>query len=291
MGKTSLTLLAGTALLAAGLLAGPVAAAGRVEVGVSFALAEPSYREELTDAEIAELESRAGALLVRVLKEAVGFLEYRPGGDHVYRLEVRLDDRLPGGEVAAPEVGFHFRLLGPQVPESAATYRLFRPRTAWGEPIGTVEPLLGEMERALTGTAADYPSLVREVLSHVKVSEACDLRPGAPGWILPFTPEEICLDRGSVVLIRHELVSGGISQGIDLRARYTGEIAESDPALRLLFCVPHKDEDAQQAAPLWAVPDSAVTLTGVYVVEYERRDAGCAPAIEPPSDVDFGGGS
>jgi hypothetical protein len=269
----------------------PAPASERVHVRVEFHLTEADYLRSFTPEQRDGLESAATQLLANLLGSRVGFLEFEAQGDSPYVLEVNLDDQDPGGQDVAPEVGFHFRLLGDGVPSGAATYWTFRPREVWGEPVPKSRPLLEEMERALGGEHADYGGLVREVLSHVKVSAACDLHPSAPsGWILPFTPEEICLDRGSIVLIRHEIVTGGISEGIDLHARYAGETAGPDAAQHRLFCVPAADEDRQRAAPLWTTPDNAVTSTEVYVVDYEPRDSGCAPAVESPAGVSFGGG-
>jgi hypothetical protein len=282
----------------AAVLAGPLigvgasalAAAVRPRVGVAFELAETSYRQEFSDAQIAEIEARGTEIVASRLGGRVGFVDYVVNDEAPYALEVSLDALDPTGLGIAREVGFHFALRGAAVSTGAKTYWTFRPREAWGEPIPEVEPLLEEIDRAFTGERADYAALVRSVLSQVRLSEACDLHPSLPsGWILPFTPEDICLDRGSILQIRHEVLSGGISAGVVLQARYSGETVDPDPSRRRLFCVPAAEEDRQLAAPLWTTPVEAVTATEVYLVEYEPLDAGCAQATELPTDVSFGG--
>lgn len=286
--------VATAAALLAGVLTGgasPLAAGERPRVGVAFELAEPSYRQEFSDDQIGEIEVRGTEIVAKRLGDRVGFVDYVVDEEAPYGLEVRLDALDPAGLGVAREVGFHFTLSGAAVPAGAKAYWTFRPREAWGEPIPELAPLLEEIERTFTGERADYGGLVRAALSEIRLSEACDLHPSLPsGWILPFTPEEICLDRGSIVEIRHEVLSGGVSAGVVLHARYSGETVDPDPSRRQLFCEPAAEEDRELAAPLWTTPREAVTATEIYLVEYEPLDAGCAQATESPSDVSFGGG-
>lgn len=276
-------------------------------VQIDFKITEPDYRDEFFDSQLADLRLAGATLLAELLADEVGFLAFSPASEEAvtstlpgpqdsdcpesgtdYRLCIRLDGLERGSQGVAHEVGLHFQLRGPEVRENEARdYWMFRSRQEWELPVPGVPELLTEIRLKLAD--ADYPGLVREVLSQIKLSERCQVRKEMPaGWILPFTHEDLCMDRGTKLTIEHEVIVAMIALELSFTVEASGELlAPGSPEHGQVFCKPAAGLDPLQLAELHEAPAEAVAKTKIFVVDYQRLDTECSREPQSPAELDF----
>jgi hypothetical protein len=257
----------------------------RPKAQVRFTLAHPDYRDEFRDAEIDSIQARAASLLASFLNARIGFIDFSTDSGPDYVLEVSLDARDRGAGLALSDVGFHFELDGPGVTEAARSYWLFRSKDS-GEPVPEEGALLSEVGLLLTTEVADTRGLVREVLRLVRISGECALKTDRPeGLILPFSAEDLCIDRGTLLRITHGVHDGGVDRDVTLSYVANGTMSEG-PLQGHAFCEPTEDGEAQ----LQELRAARVVTKGIYVVDYDPPDEGCSLLPESPDTVSFGSG-
>jgi hypothetical protein len=191
-------------VLAAG-LAPPAGAESRPVVTVRVEVAAPSFRRELvapgqaTSPELEEAERGAAKEIAAALNEPPGFLAFGPGG--ATTLAVRVVAKAHAA-TALREIGLGVDVVGPGVGRGEPAYWVLRPqddlRAAPSRPADLAREIAAKV-------AANQDALLRDVLSRVPIATTSALLKEPLGWIVPFTPEEICADFKSRFLIASEV--------------------------------------------------------------------------------------
>lgn len=277
---------------------GGASAQNRVSVAVDFTLAEPSYLAELRAEEIERFQREAAALIARSLQEEIAFLSFSAGDSGDYRLGFRLDRRDPGEGSALSsinEVGLHATIEGPGVGDQDIYWMVYRPKSAFAEPLGTVDDMLRELGLKLSG--ADYNRLSEELLSRISISQSAELWEEPLGWIIPFQRSDLCVDERSRLEIVN-LVSSDVGQ---TERRYIAEPSiDFDPD----GTVPPEIERLRHHLLSEAVPDQArldelrravsgrrVVVKGIYVIDYLFKPSACERIATPDEAFAEGGTS
>jgi hypothetical protein len=258
----------------------------RPKAQVRFELAHPAYRDEFLDEEIDDIQTAAALRLASFLNARIGFIDFSTDPGPAYVLKVSLDARDRGAGLALSDVGFHFELEGPGMTEAARSYWLFRSKDS-GEPIPEQDLLLSEVDLLLKTEVADTRGLVREVLRLVRITGECALKTDQPeGWILPFSAEDLCIDRGTLLRITHGVRDGGVDRDVTLDYRANGTMSEG-PLQGHAFCEATTEDGEAQLEELRT---ARVMTRGIFVIDYDPPDDGCALTPESPDMVSFGSG-
>lgn len=265
------------------------AAAEAPLVQVEFNLAEPVYRDELTNAEILDLGARVAGFLTGELTREVRFLRFTRG-NAPFRLSIRL------GQAGASRVSFHdvlfqVELTGPDQIRSRAAW-LFRGGNAWGTGIGSASQFRTEIETSLG--SHDMAELVPEVLSAIPVARdglfIQDRQVGI-GWVVPFRSSEVCMDTQSEVKLRTEVASAVGVIPREFRARATAAYNPRGQAAReelrhCLLCLAVPDQDGLDMVRRSQPSD--VHVTQVFVTSYRRTQSCREPLAPAAAAASFG---
>lgn len=272
------------------------AAQNRVAVAVELTLAEPSYRAELRPEEIERFQREAATLIARSLQEQIAFLSFSAEDSGDYRLRFRLDARDPGEGGALSsinEVGLHATLAGPGIGEQGIYWTVYRPKSAFADPLGTVDDMLRELGLKLSG--ADYDRLSEELLSRISISQSAELWEEPLGWIIPFQRSDLCVDARSRLEIVN-LVSSDVGQ---TERRYIAEPStDFDPdgvvppeieRLRHHLLSEAVADQARLEELRRAVSNRRVVVKGIYVIDYLFSPSACEPIASPDEAFEEGG--
>jgi hypothetical protein len=268
------------------------AAAEKPQVKVSFMLAEPSYRDDLTDPQIRVLATDVTSFLVGELSREVRFLRFT-GREAPFRLVVRLG--IPrASKREFRDVFFYIELTRPDGVRRSTTW-LYRAHTAWGTGIGSPTQFKAEIETRLGGH--DMAELVPEVLSAIPVANdgflVHDQKIGI-GWVLPFRQEEMCMEAKSEVMLETQVASDLGILSREFRAR--ASMAYDPPPGRstrkelrhCLLCLAVPDQEGldtiRQSQP------SDVRVTQVFVMSYRRMQSCQEPLPPAAAAASFGSG-
>jgi hypothetical protein len=267
------------------------AAAETPLVKVELTLDEPVYRDELTNPQILDLETRVAGFLAGELSREVRFLRFTRG-DAPFRLSVRLGQ--PGASrVSFHDVLFQIELTGPDQIRSRSAW-LFRGGNAWGTGIGSASQLRTEIETSLG--SHDMAELVPEVLSAIPVARdgllIQDQQVGV-GWVVPFKSSEVCMDSQSEIKLKTEVASDLGLIPKEFRARATAPynprgLAPREELRNCLLCLAVPDQDGLDMVRRSQPAD--VHVKQVFVTSY-RRTQPCQEPLAPAAVAgSFGGG-
>lgn len=293
--------LAVTALAALLLSALSAGAAEKPVVGVAFELAESDYRDEFTADELATIEAVAAERFAALLAGKLGFARFVTDvpADGEYRLVVTLDRREKDAVGIAVEVGFHIRLEGPGLGELEPVYWIFRGRERWREGLPVTLPFLAEIEHSMT--LRDHFGLADQLLKNVPLtadSELLTAEVPRPGWVLPFTRRDLCLDLNTRFQFVHEVRTTLMTRQTRYEGVATGTLNPGLEGGPRVFCEVTAgtsgatgDPDRQTAAldELKTTPPENLRLLAVYVQDYRRAESLCSDQ-DDPENVSFGGG-
>ena len=258
------------AVVLASMLAAAVAEAiDRTPVAVRFVLQHPDYQAEFTTAEQAWLAREVVARLSARLRDNAGFLGY-VDGTASYVLTVRLDGATPAGATTwARETGFHIELTGPGIQPGTKTYVPFRTAQASG-PLRPPDRMLAEIHARLRDD--DLRGPVRTLLGRVPIATAGYVWnvPPNPGWVLPHTKAELCMESDSRLVVDNEVPFSGGKRAVKLeaQARDAFEPETQTPDNYRLRLFSEATDPARFTQELGAMADR-VSVKAVYVTDYK----------------------
>lgn len=256
-------------------------------VAVRFALTEPAYRREFDDAvEIPHLEKTLSARIAKQLGKHIAYLNFTSAISSPFTLGISLDRKVETMPEEVMEVGFHITLEGTEHnPEKM--YWPFRLESSADDPVGGVEPLMEEI--ALAFARISYPKLVAEVLNEIPIAhDALFLQtPTILAWVIPYTQEQTCMDRNSLLDIKTVFFIPGLS---DISGEYVAKVQSAylpdQPDQkwqnRLLTTVVKNTGDIEL---LRSTPKERVKQLVVYVREYRYSERLCSESEQPDSGL------
>jgi hypothetical protein len=278
LGRSAIALIAGASVLGS---------AEPPRVKVEFRLAEGTYRRHFDDdaAVLARIEAQAASRLSSLLSRRHRFLRFTSAADDDadYRITFRLDLR-SRDEATAPlrEVGLHVRLRD-RTGEvgSALAYGVFRTAEEWHARIGTADELVREIE-AKASADGFHSSLGASLLRFIPIAAQCALWADPPGWILPYRDRDLCMGRGSRILVLSNRPTGAGIEPLELEAvaRMAFDPPVPPPApfdqlRKNLFAGADKPELLQGIDP------TKVTVVGVFVTKFLDLGAACREPVSP----------
>ncbi|HZM70385.1 MAG TPA: tetratricopeptide repeat protein [Candidatus Cryosericum sp.] len=259
-------------------------AAEKTKVGVTFALAEQRFVDSF-DAQVVRprLERNAAKKLAGILG-GLSFVSFTTEAGAPYQLEFRLAAQDPRAAGPRKAVGIRASLAGPD--GGGPVYIPFRgPEDYFARIPGETE-LIEQVALAITDELAE--KIGRQLLSHVPIAAEATIWRDPLGWILPYKEDEICMDRESVVVVRHAFPTPagpvtrefrGKAIGVFTNATTAGDV-DSVGRIFTRAEVPQQDIDWLQAPQ-----GRAVEVKQVFVSEYRPIDTGCPIATVPPESV------
>jgi hypothetical protein len=225
----------------------------------------------------------------RALSERFQFLEFRTDAETAaeYALTIKLA-RAEGEGSEVAEFGFHFGLSGPEVPDDAGSYLIFRDKEHYRDAIGSPEALVEEIRARLEQINRD--GLINDVLRHVSIAETGEFRGGKPPiWLIDRDRNTLCITRKAFLEVLAVLpVSDDL--GVERKSIHArvmelvlpvdgaGETAVQ-PRSPIVATPAERDEELERVNP------ADVRTERVFVVGYEPICP--TPQPESPSQVDF----
>lgn len=272
---------------------GRLHAQSRPAVAVRFSVEEQGYRDNFTDDELNRIEGSAAEHLMSLLNQRINFVDFTAEDPNIPYLSLTLRPKNASASEFLKEVGFYVTLQGAQAP-GGPIYWMFRPEERYIEGLGGVEEFLEEIKQRFNVLSdADYGALVTELLSGVPIAHAGCFWPEAPvGWIIPFTQENIRMDRGSRLRIVNEIRS---SVGPVPRDFYSQVLAPFNPYNETpfedwrgrLFTEAEEPDAVSSQVPVLST--DCMSVKSVYVIDYKRFDTSLDAGVADPAGVDFGG--
>jgi len=274
---------------------GRLHAQSKPAVGVRLSVEERSYRDNFTEEELRGIERGAAEHLASLLNQRINFVDFIAGDPNILYLSLALKPKNANASGFLKEVGFHVTLIGAHATEGPV-YWVFRPEERYIEGLGGVEEFLEEIKQRFNALSdADYRALVTGLLSGVPIAHTGFFWPQAPvGWIIPFTQENIRMDRGSRLRIVNEVRS---SVGPVARDFYSLVLAPFNPDNATpfedqnwrgrLFTEAERPDEISLHVP--GLDPNRVAVKSVYVIDYKRFDTSLGPQVADPAGVDFRG--
>ncbi len=268
-------------------------AAEKTLVRVDFALDDPYYTDEFSDAELDSLRLRGAETIAAVLSDRFRFLDFQSAAEAAHTLTVKLD-RAEGGGASHTEFGFHFQLAGPGVPQGKASYLVFRTKDQYLAPIGTIDALIVEIHERMTQVARD--KLIDDLLHYVSIAEVGEFRGGEPPiWLIDRDRERLCMSRRSHLEVHALIPSSGIGEAIrwvvePFAARVLDVVTSDDAtapshtARTKIIATPAETVGAEKIRRLKNAPPAEVRIDSVFVLVYEPI---CAPGQISADTLDF----
>ena len=272
-------------------------AAEKSVVHVDFELDDPHYTDEFSEDELSMLRAEAAVATASALSERFQFLHFRTDAqaEVEYALTVKLARAEGGGGTEVAEFGFHFSLSGPEVPDDAKSYLIFRDKEHYRDAIGGGDALVEEIRARVEQISRD--GLINDLLRYVSIAETGEFRAGEPPiWLIDRDRNSLCITRKAyleVVTILPVANLGAVRESILARVMEVvlSDVGGGASPLRPrspIIATPAEDDER-----LKNVDASDVKIERVFVIAYEPI---CPPATEPvpANQVDFseaGGGS
>ncbi|MGD9535651.1 MAG: hypothetical protein AB7P52_03465 [Alphaproteobacteria bacterium] len=262
-------------------------------VQLVFALDDSHYTDEFSDDELGMLRADAASAIADALSRRFQFLQFRTDAqaEAEYVLTVSLA-RAEGDGTEVAEFGFHFGLSGPEVPDDAGSYLIFRDKEHYRDAIGSRAALVEEIRARVEQISRD--GLINDLLRYVSIAETGEFRGGEPPiWLIDRDRNTLCITRKAHLEVQAVLPVADL-----------GPVRESIPARVMEVVLPDTGSTASPSrprAPIIATPAEAderlsnvdaaeVKVERVFVVAYEPI---CPAQPVPASQVDFsdaGGG-
>ena len=274
--------IAGVFLLAC---AGPTSADDRRVVAVRVEVAAPQFRREFTEPggavrpELAEAERDAAAQIARALDDPPGFLRFGTSPPAAATLTVRVVSKAPeGARTALQEFGLAVDVTGDGVARGPAAYWVLRPQ----DDIRGYPSTKQELAQEISARVADnLDALMREVLSRVPIAATSAMLKDPWGWIIPFTPQDICIDVRSRFTISNEIQQSVGKRALDLPAEFT--LVFDPPAASALDDQRHRIFTGALDHPELELlkQAGAATVKAVRVTQYLRLQSGCGRQPSP----------
>lgn len=266
-----------------------VEAAEKTVVNVVFELADRHYTDELGTEGTADLRASGATAVAEVFSERFGFLEFQSGAASQYTLTVRLG-RAEGLGTENTEFGFHISLSGPDVPQDAKNYLVFRTKDQYLAPIGTPETLTAEIRGRMAQIGRDF--LIHDVLHYISIADAGEFV-GSPVWVwlIDRNRNQLCItDRSSLEVVA-SMPKAAVGR-VSARFVAVDTVVEDPehPALRdavsrsKIIATPMSASAQEMLEVLRSAEPSKVVIKRVFVLRYEPE---CPPQPTPPSEVDF----
>lgn len=234
------------------------------------------YEDEFEDSIV--LAEKVALVVVEKLGGKIGFINLGSGPAHdsqeyLLGFELRAQDAKEGTRLR--EVGFHVNLSGPEIPDEARTYWMLYNAEQWKKPVPSEPKFLGDVSERIAGV--ETTAFVERVLRWIRVASDAQISDDPRGWDLPYEKSDLCIETGSRLRFRHDVVFGGRN----LRREFVASLS----GVETLFCEPI--ENVEEFSDLLD-PARTVSNHRVYVLHYIPLE-GCARKDEPlPPDVALG---
>lgn len=267
----------------AALLAAPLAAQTRTEVGVHVDIAAQRYRDAF-DGGTTAVEDSLARLFSRTLADRIGFVRFVPGAATPHRLVFLLDRRDRGGTGTFAEYGFWARLVRPAADSVELYWLPVRPAEMAWMGIGSADDFLDIVSARLRDP--DLPAIRDQLLSRVPI--ATDALPWADpaGFVLPLGRDALCMRAFSEIEVINAVRVGSIDVDRADTARVVSDpftVASpgprEQPYLRKLFGTPISEDARRRLVD--AANSGSVHVKEVYVVKYQYDPNACERPIPP----------
>ena len=266
----------------------------RRAVAVRVEVVAPSFRRELvgpgqaTSPELQSAERDAARQIAAALGEPPGFLAFQAEGEPAVAggpapaatLTVRVVAKAPAAATVLREIGLVVDAAGAGVGRGEPAYLVLRGQ----DDIRAAPSRAAELAREIASRVAEREEdVVRDVLSRVPIATTGARLEEPLGWILPYRPEEICIDFRSRFAIASEVQQAIGRQELDLPSEF-----------RVVFDPPGDtplDDHRHRIVTLPTLPGDhpdivllkgarAATVKAVRVTQYVRQ-SGCGAQPSP----------
>lgn len=265
------------------LLAAPVAAQTRTDVGVRVDIAAQRYRDAFDDS-TAFVEDSLARVFARTLADRIGFVRFVPGATTPHRLVFVLDRRDRGDTGTFAEYGFWARLVRPAADSVELYWLPVRPAEMAWMGIGSMEDFLDVVSARLRDP--ELPAIRDQLLSRVPI--ATDALPWAQpaGFALPLGRDALCMRAFSEIEVINTVRVGSIDVDRADTARVLSDAftvaspgPRERPYLRKLFGTPTSEEGRRRLED--AANSGTVRVKEVFVVKYQYDPNACERPIPP----------
>jgi len=171
----------------------------KIEIGVSFSLRARHFTDELTDAQIAQLNDMASAGIARALNSGVGFLNFKIGSADPHQLSIELDRSDRSSNLGESEFRLFVKLNGPGFARPLESQLIFQTITNYGTNFTSIDALSRQIEQ--TFSDANQRQLVSELLSQVAIADHADFQRETSSWIIHRDRVVLCLGSKSRLIV------------------------------------------------------------------------------------------
>lgn len=190
-------ILASVALWLAG--AAAAVAQDKIEVGVSFSLKARHFTDELTEAQIAQLNDMAGIGIARALNAGVGFLDFKAGSGQPHQLSIDLDRSDRSNGLGETDFYLFVTLSGPGLAQPLESKLIFQTIANFSTTFASIDALSRQIEQSFDD--ANQRQLISELLSQVPIANHADFERETSSWIIRRSRAVLCLGSKSRLIV------------------------------------------------------------------------------------------
>jgi hypothetical protein len=256
----------------------------RREVAVRVEVAAPTFRRELVPPGQASspgldgAERDAAEQIAAHLNKPPTFLRFGPNGTAA-TLTLRVVAKAPAtATTALKEIGIIADVAGNDIARGDPAYFTLRRQDDIRAAPATPKELASEIAGAV---AMNDDALTRDVLSRVPIAQTSAIWKDPWGWVIPFTPRDICIDTGSRFKIANTFRQGSGPRSVEFPAEMQGEFDPEGTTAPVdlrhrIFVVALEHPDLAQLKQA-----SAPSVKAVRVTQYLRLTDACGRQLDP----------
>jgi len=237
----------------------------KIEVGITFGLKARHFTDELTDAQIAQLNDMASAAIARTLNAGVGFLSFVANSAAPLQLSIELDRSDRADSLGEAEFGLFVALKGPDIPQPSESYLIFQTSLNFGDNFSSIDAF----SRQIVETFSDkhQRKLVSDLLSQVAIADHADFQRETSSWIIQRDRVLLCLGAKSRLVVLGKVPNElGALRDVDVSALVINVENPDD----WIFAKAKDNPDDPVIALLQAASPDQLKTERVAVAEYMR---------------------